>query len=133
MQELIDSMNEQSRLTRGKYQLTLGGLIDKLKDCTSTKRVIYLTGGAPCSPDSYRGYYSDLAFDTTCEDVTVESLLKLAQECVGKVFEGYKGGDYKMSEDTPLWIDSYGSYNSVAMMDVDENTLEVVILLKRIE
>lgn len=59
--------------------------------------------------DSYRGYYSDLAigYDNQVE-FKVSELLLVLQNCVGKTFEGYKGGQYVMDWRTPVWVANYG-------------------------
>ena len=86
---------------------------------------------------SYRGYYSDLAIEldsymdnpeydpslTFSWDeprshkairmpqnhvTTVGPLLKNLSDAVGQTFEGYKGGDYRMSRLTPMWVSNYG-------------------------
>lgn len=59
------------------------------------------------SPHSYRGYYEDLAFEPA-ENVTVASMLELAEGCIGRVFEGYKGGEYTMGEHSTVWLSQYG-------------------------
>lgn len=114
MQGLVDSIGEEHRKERASTQMTLGGLIEKLKSLPDDA-IVYGFG----SPDSYRGYYSDLAFDSDGSRQSAYSLLVLCQlECMGHIFEGYKGGDYLMGENTPIWIASYGT-TSGAMRIVD--------------
>ena len=39
---------------------------------------------------------------------TVGPLLKNLSDAVGQTFEGYKGGDYRMSRLTPMWVSNCG-------------------------
>ena len=59
-------------------------------------------------PDSFRGYYGDVAF-TPVENTTFGEMLDHAQSALGKTFHGYKGGDYTMYEYTACWISEYGT------------------------
>lgn len=107
MQNLADEMSKGWRAERGLEQLTLEYAIlelDKARDVP----VVFDVGGSPCDPDSYRGYYCDLSFDS--QDVTVGALAfrDMLKESLGKTFQGYKGGDYIMDKHTPLWRAEYG-------------------------
>jgi len=80
----------------------LGELI-KFLEARDPKRVVPL-GFA--EPHSYRGFYNDLAFEPA-KDVTVGSMLACARDALGRTFQGYKGGDYKMGEYTDVWLAEY--------------------------
>lgn len=54
-------------------------------------------------PHSYRGYYAELAFEVE-RDTTVGDMLAAARSALGATFEGWKGGDYEMSEYTTCWL-----------------------------
>ncbi len=58
-------------------------------------------------PQSYRGFYDDLAFEPA-QNVTVASMLAYAKEAVGRVYIGWKGGEFRMSEYTEVWLAEYG-------------------------
>ena len=107
IQKLFDAISASSRDTRKNYHLTLGGLVDLLSGAGDMP-VVFDKGGSPTLPHSYRGYYDDLSFDSTDEKVSASRVLEGARNCIGRTFEGYKGGDYTMSEDTPLWCAPYG-------------------------
>src|SRR5690606_36368854 len=83
---------------------TLGEVIAHLVALPSTQTV----ERGFTHPHSYRGYYEDLAFEPCCE-VTVAHMLETARKALDQTFEGYKGGDYVMTEDTPCWLAEYGS------------------------
>lgn len=58
-------------------------------------------------PHSYRGDYSELAFEPK-EHTTVGAMLVAARSALGATFQGYKGGDYRMDEWTHCWLAQYG-------------------------
>lgn len=83
--------------------MTLGELIAELRDAPRAT----LREGFH-KPHSYRGYYDCLAFQPA-ENVTVEQMLSDAEDSVGRVFHGYKGGDYTMGLYTPVYLAEYGA------------------------
>lgn len=115
MQKLIDAMSETGRRERSRYHLTLGGAIKALEGMPPELPVEFDRGGSPESAHSYRGYYSDLAFDVTAGPVTVSDFLDQLRQALGRTFEGYKGGDFAMKDDTPLWCASYGCCGAAIM------------------
>ena len=105
IQGLLDHLSAGWQEERAATQMTLGALIELLKVLDPFRMVTGLG-----KPDSYRGYYSDLAFEPSTEDITVAELLRVCQEyCMGQCFQGYKGGDFWMTGNTPLWVASYGT------------------------
>lgn len=109
LQRMVNAMNDMSRKDRAKYHLTLGALIEKLEGVSPGYSVKFPNGTSPGDATSYRGYYSDLAFEPTDRDVTVGDLLDRAKTALGDTFEGYKGGDFVMDASTPLWTAPYGA------------------------
>ncbi len=110
IQKIIDAVSEGSRITRSDYHLTLGGLIKELETLSPTLLVKFdWNGGYPFQEMSYRGYYSDLAFEWRDSlAVAVAGLLNISRRALGKAYTGYKGGDFVMDERTPLWAAGYG-------------------------
>lgn len=91
-------------LERSLSQMTLIKLINLLKKYPRKTKIVNI-----CNPHSYRGYYTDLAFEIGEGYCSVgEFLNMLENDCLGKEFEGYKGGLFVMSENTPLWIAESG-------------------------
>ena len=99
----FDKFNKFLANNRAKSQMTLGGLISILKTLPDEFKITGLT-----YPHSYRGYYSDLAFELSNDKMYARDFLKICEKCVGDTFEGYKGGDNTMSENTPVWIAEWG-------------------------
>lgn len=58
-------------------------------------------------PHSYRGDYADIAFEPT-EGAKVSDMLYDAKTSMGKVFRGYKGGDFEMGKYTDCYLANYG-------------------------
>lgn len=115
MQSLIDAISLSGQMERQRYHLTLGGLIEQLKGVSPETPVKFADGTFPGTEDSYRGHYSDLAFESTTEPKTASELLTQAEKALGATYEGYKGGDFVMDEKTPLWNAPYGAIGAAIM------------------
>lgn len=89
------------------YHLTLKQAIEALSKVDPATPVLFSHGGAPGTVHSYRGYYSDLAFSSVGAS-TVEAVLSDLRSALDNTYEGYKGGEFVMDEDTPLWVSEYG-------------------------
>lgn len=107
IQGMLNAISEANRRTRTGYHLTLGALIAELEKAAPDAPVTFSNGGAPGDPHSYRGYYSDLSFSSVGA-TTVGDLLATCRSALDTTFEGYKGGDFLMGADTPLWSAAYG-------------------------
>lgn len=127
LQKLVDAMNAMSQQERSTYHMTLGNMIDVLEAANDDAMVKFDNDGLghPGDLDSYRGYYSDLAFAPSNTPVTVKTLKIDAKDAVGAEFTGYKGGEYFMDSDTPLWVSAYGGASGIAIVGArtDGNTL----------
>lgn len=83
--------------------MNLGELIDALE----TVHPDTVTDAGFCHPHSYRGYYHELSF-APCGTTTAGEMLQLARWSVGRVFSGWKGGDFLMSPSTKVWVSPEG-------------------------
>ena len=120
LQQVINDMLQESQDQRkASPQFGLNDLIDRLEQLPQDMPI--LLGEA----DSYRGYYSDLAFaplyDT--EPRTVKEALKEALLAHGKTFGGYKGGEFTMEGDTPVWYSHYGNCGPAIIGITDEGVI----------
>ena len=102
-QAVVDGLLVQMQKERSESQMTLGKLIDFLKTLPADTEVPNLKNAR-----SYRGYYADLAFEMESGTRFAGELLSDAQACMGEVFHGYKGGEFVMGRNTPLWIANWG-------------------------
>lgn len=111
LQKLVDSMNRVGRSIRSEYHLTLGQAIEALEAVNPNYAVTfdYDENLSPSAPHSYRGYYSDLSLEPSTARANVSDVLTMLESARGQTFEGYKGGDFPMNDDTPLWAASYGT------------------------
>lgn len=136
IQKLFDAISAASRDTRKEYHLTLGSLIEALEAAPADAVVCFSDQpeASPCEPHSYRGYYADLAFEHGPIRKVAEVLAE-ARGALGESFEGYKGGDFTMGEDTPLWRSSYGHNSGVALIaaSLDAAGRRLVIATKQID
>jgi hypothetical protein len=78
---------------------------------------------------SWRGDYSKLSLtDNGSEPITIEQATLQALEAHGATFTGYKGGEYTMGAQTPVWGDNYGEYAGRVVEGIafifDENHLK---------
>lgn len=106
---------------RARGQINLGELIKLLERREPDQQVVFdFCCLQPTTIDSYRGYYEQLAIGHTPEmsygKKTVADLLEQLREAVGKTYEGYKGGQYKMTEQTPLWVTNSGNTSGTAVV-----------------
>lgn len=120
LQAMINGMSAQWQRERADTQMTLGKLIAKLETLPSETLI-----DGVAEPHSYRGYYSDLAFERSADKIKAADLLALCRSAMGKVFEGYKGGEFVMGEKTSLWIAFYG-FCGDKILDLDESGVFVV-------
>lgn len=149
MQKFIDSMNEQSMNQRSGYHLTYGGLIKALKeapvDAIFDERVkgigswrgSYIEialftddNGYHAEREEFNGDYKSEYSDWKNKNVlsaeelpkTAGALATLLESLIGLDFVGYKGGNFKISGNKPLWLNSdSGSGESIAILGIDEN------------
>ena len=112
IQDLMDGMSARWMRERAETQMTLGKLISALESMPICAEVANLK-----EPHSYRGYYSDLAFELGQGKRLASDLLSECKKAMGEVFYGYKGGEYVMGSKTPVWIAEYGC-TGLKLMDI---------------
>ncbi|HVX20914.1 MAG TPA: hypothetical protein VHB02_06185 [Acidimicrobiales bacterium] len=91
--------------------MRLGELIDLLEKSTPVMLVVFDYGKPPGRFASWRGVYQELTLTPGKESVRVRELLAKAKKADGGVFNGWKGGEFTMSRDTPVWADDYGDFD----------------------
>jgi hypothetical protein len=123
MQQYInDMLVKMQEIRKDSIQFSLGDIIERLKELPQD--IPILLGEA----ESYRGYYTDLSFNPLDEPRTVKEALKEAEKANGSTFEGYKGGDFTMARDTPVWFSHYGDTGTAIIGITDEGEIEVADL-----
>lgn len=158
-------------------QLLLGEMILKLESVGDKNKPLFidLRDLRPLGLDSWRGSYCELAIQTESkgsfnsdevekeypeygmtiykkisigkENPTVQEWIDVLKQALGKTFEGYKGGNFKMGKGTPVWLAEYGdssfnidgkeldrenysNYKSVYFVDVREDQDKVYLITK---
>ena len=104
LQHYLDGLSAQWQKERAEQQMTLCELISALSAVPGDTPVTNLHRA-----HSYRGYYIDLAFEQGDGVRPASELLAECHKAMGAVFQGYKGGDYPMHANTPIWVADYGS------------------------
>lgn len=143
LQELIRSQRKE-RFNRNS-QLSLGELIKEIEEAGllnsngEPKSICYDFGTAiPTDLDSYRGSYDELAlgykltgYDSDVNhfsDITAQALLEKLKSAIGATYTGWKGGDFKMDKDTPVWVDNAGNYTSTAIVGILDDGWRLIII-----
>ena len=110
-------------------QLLLGELILKLEAVNtprkdgSEKEVRFDFGYfTPTIIDSWRGSYNELAlgYSETEKDITVGELIKMLEKAIGKTYTGFKGGEFVMGRNTPIWVSNYGESSFTGIIGVKD-------------
>lgn len=157
IQKFADGIAEIGNKERSSYHLTYGDLIDALRaapeDATLDERVVGL--------GSYRGYYYDIALYTEREgcsasdtaeqfdgnnydewrrkhEVGADTIPSKAHELadfleglLGNYFTGYKGGEYEITRDKPLWVaEDSGDCADLAVMAISQDLKLITKLIE---
>lgn len=133
-------MKKRQTAFSGYPQITIGKLIALLEAYGTTdeqgrrNRVKFDFGSAiPCSLASWRGDYSELQLEYVLtgydsikmhhNSAYVDDLITELKSAIGKLFTGWKGGDYKMSSDTPLWVSNSGNNSHTAIVGFQDGII----------
>ena len=133
--------NARTERLQNSRQLTLGDLIRRLEalplasdrwgEPMPEKKVIFdFCDFAPHWLDSWRGSYAELSIvptDDYGERPTAEAFLAMLRAAVGQTFQGYKGGDYVMGADTPVWVSRHGENSYTGVVGARDAGYEIVI------
>lgn len=135
VQSLIDAFAKHGRQTRSNYHMTIGNLISVLASVNGDAVVRFDNEelGSPGDLASYRGYYSDLSFSPSVHSVTVKDLMNVAKSVEGTTLQGYKGGDFYMDSDTPLWVSHWGSSSGVAIVGARTDGDTLILETKQVD
>lgn len=117
----------QEELSRTKI-FTLGKLIAKLENVDKEKLIIFDDGDFPSELISYRGIYRFLSITSSTSARTAGDFLRQLENVVDKELEGYKGGQYRMTESVFVFVSEYGRSSQdgvTGIRESDEVILEV--------
>jgi hypothetical protein len=137
---------QRNRTFASSAQLTLGQIIEKLEKCGLThgeknepKQVEYDFGTAiPTTLGSWRGSYSELALgyklsgydnnDGHFAQTTAETFLSELKSAIGKKFTGWKGGEFTMNKDTPVWVANAGNSGNTGIINVVDDGWRIILM-----
>lgn len=119
-------------------QLTLGMMLEKLKPIVEKQKerkdeatvrydFDYLF---PKECYSWRGSYEELALDFNDDGdaLTVTRFYEMLKNVLGKELTGYKGGEFTMHENTPVWVARHNHSGNTAVIEIVDNEYEVIIM-----
>lgn len=118
-------------------QLTIGEFIERLERMPSENTVYFdFDGLEPTGFASYRGFYDHLALgfrepSYQTDRVKAQNLLSMALAASKGIFTGWKGGEFIMHKDTPLWVANSGSDSGTKVIDVRGNHYMTIIYTER--
>lgn len=116
--DYMDQINKE-RIEKG--QKTLGDLIEALYKA-KTGYILLLDGKEVKLKDygSYRGDYSHLylEFEEAATKSVADFVAALEYDILGSLFTGWKGGEFRMIETTPIWIAELGCTSETVIVDV---------------
>lgn len=118
-------------------QLTISELIEKLERCSTDyneeeKQVYFdFCNFFPKDMYSYRGYYDHLAIGYKDHDSpngapTRKGLVQELKMMLGSHITGYKGGEFLVTKDTPVWVAKYNESTGTAVTGVIDSHIIII-------
>lgn len=126
-----NTLSKSDQLTLGELILKLEPIVEKQKERKDEAEVKYdFEYLFPTSIDSWRGSYDELALNFEIEGncMKVTDFLKMLKEALGKEFTGYKGGEFYMNKNTPVWVANYGNSGNTAVIDVVDDGYQIILI-----
>lgn len=100
--------------------MDLGTLTDIVLACPVGTIVMTDMGESVSNPHSYRGYYEQLAVEPSGQENTLSEVFGAELDAViGTELEGWKGGEFYMDTDTPVWLSHEGTYSGRAIIGAE--------------
>jgi len=146
LQGIQDFMKKQREESfSNSNQISLGQLIEEIEKCGLEKndgeiKDVHFDFGTAIPTDlaSWRGSYNELAlgyrlcgYDNNNEhfaDCKADKLLNHLKEAVGKEYTGWKGGDFFMNKNTPIWVANQGNSGNTAIVGVLDDEWRLVLI-----
>lgn len=146
LQGIQDFMKKQREESfSNSNQISLGQLIEEIEKCgleTNDGEIkdVYFDFGTAIPTDlaSWRGSYNELAlgyrlcgYDNNNEhfaDCKADKLLNHLKESLGKEYTGWKGGDFFMNKNTPIWVANQGNSGNTAIVGVLDDEWRLVLI-----
>lgn len=122
-------------MTRGMGNMTIGEMLAVLKRKDQDLDVMYdFVHFRPDGCHSYRGYYEDLALGYKAGgDMKVGQLVALLDGAMERPHYGYKGGEYSMHSDTPVWVANHNEAGGTGIVDIEDGGWCIRLITKCID
>lgn len=107
--------------------MALGELETRLSEITDVNSPVYFDfcGYCPVDIGSSRGSYDEPALipgfpreKSTQPPIVIQFVQHLIERALTEHFSGWKGGQYRYSRDSPVWVDYDGAWTATAVVDV---------------
>jgi len=153
MEDFIKEIHERVKAKRDETfsksgQMSLGNMINKMQEivdkheATKEEANVYFDfcRTYPTKIDSWRGIYAELALNwrqypdyaqQTDTPLKAKGFLELLKCANGTEYTGYKGGTFRMSLSTPVWVDNYGHSSDTAVVDIKDEGYQVIIVTRK--
>ena len=140
IKDFIEIQKKQwAKESNNKGAMSAEEIISKLKEFKDSKKLIVIEMNneiftSNFAADSWRGSYNLPAIEYYSGDsgCSVDSAIEDLQEIDGMEVYGYKGGDYTLNKEDPLFIANYGeSNNCTAIVDIVESDEFIICLTKQ--
>lgn len=121
------------------HQMTIGKLIEALtmikQEVPDAEVYFDFCGFFPTGIDSWRGIYEELAlnYKKDGEPMSINNFLAMLKQAIGQTFTGYKGGEYTMHADTPLWVANGSEVGNTAVVGAIDDGVNVYLLTTFVE
>lgn len=123
--------------------MTIGEVVDALARAEPGATVQFdFCYTSPTTVHSYRGWYDHLAIGWEVADTPkhagtywplASDIKDRIADAIGREFQGYKGGEYVMRRDTPIWVDNHRDASSTGIVEIECNGSSVIIHTKHMD
>ena len=140
IKDFIEIQKKQwAKESNNKGAMSAEEIISKLKEFKNSNKLIIIEMNnkiftSDFAADSWRGSYNlpAISYCTSKDGCTVNTAIENLKEIDGMEVTGYKGGDYTLNKEDPLFIANYGeSNNCTAIVDIVESDEFIICLTKQ--
>lgn len=130
-------------------QITLGELLEALENIPTKQgsdnepvQISFDFGTAyPTGFSSWRGSYDEIAINYALSGYDAEQFahtdlkdfVEWLKKTIGATYTGWKGGDFTMDKNTPVWVANDGNVGNTGVIGVLNQGYEVIILTQYCE
>ena len=140
IKDFIEIQKKQwAKESNNKGAMSAEEIISKLEEFKDSNKLVFIEMNSEIftsdfAADSWRGSYNLPAIEYYSGDsgCSIEIAIENLQEIDGMEVSGYKGGDYTLNKEDPLFIANYGeSNNCTAIVDIVETDEFIICLTKQ--